>query len=97
MEANRSKGAPPAMRRLLLVTLLALAGCVHATASRIDSRTFRIQGPGIPGGSDVPNKRLAEQLCPGGYRLLHQSVMNNTNGVIEDLGSTFTNWTIRCI
>lgn len=85
------------MRRFVLVILLALAGCVHATASRVDSRTFVIHGPGIPGGSTVPNERLAERLCPGGYRLLHQNVQYNFNGYIEDMGSTFTTWTIRCI
>jgi hypothetical protein len=38
------------MRRSLLVAVLALAACTEASISRIDSRTFAIESPGIPGG-----------------------------------------------
>ena len=47
------------MRAVLVLALLLLAACTEATLSKIDERTFKIEGPGIPGGSDAPNKRLA--------------------------------------
>jgi hypothetical protein len=91
------------MRYLALVALLALAACAQATAvpassNRVDSRTFIINGPGIPGGSSAPNRRLAERLCPNGFRVLKSAVRRNSpDGYADDIGDTFTNWTIRCI
>jgi hypothetical protein len=82
------------MRFAVLLAILALAGCAsEATASRVDNRTFAIHGPGVPGGSEAPNRRLAIRLCPNGYRVLNQDVRRNVN----DEGGVFTNWTIRCI
>ena len=82
---------------LLLLTVLALAACSEATASRIDSRTFAIRGPGVPGGSDAPNRRLATRLCPKGYRVIDKDVRyNSPDGYSEEPG-VFTNWRIRCI
>lgn len=67
-------------------------------AGRVDARTFVIHGPGIPGGSDAPNRRLAERLCPNGYRVLgSEQHRNSPDGFSDEIGSTFTNWTIRCI
>ena len=85
------------MRLFLMIALLALAACTQATASRVDDRTFRIEGPGIPGGSDVPNRRLAERLCPKGYRLLDSITRRNTPDGYREAPGDFTNWTIRCI
>jgi hypothetical protein len=86
------------MRALVLfAALLALAACTKATASRIDERTFKIEGPGIPGGSDAPNRRLAAQLCPGGYRVLDSATRIGTpDGYLQEPGD-YTNWTIRCL
>lgn len=85
------------MRYLMLIAVLALAACSQATATRIDNRTFAIKGPGVPGGSDAPNRRLAERLCPNGYRVLDKDVRYNTpDGYIQEEG-VFTNWRIRCI
>jgi hypothetical protein len=82
----------------LLLILAALAGCTQATASRIDNGTFRIEGPGVPGGSEAPNRRLATQLCPKGYRVLDQETRRNTpDGARVDSGSVFANWTVRCL
>jgi hypothetical protein len=78
--------------------LLAFAGCSKIMATRIDDRTFAIEGPGISGGSTAPNKRLAQQLCPGGYRVLDDTVRYNTpDGYRFVSGEVFTNWVIRCI
>jgi hypothetical protein len=88
------------MRRIAIFALLvlALAGCTQATASRIDDRTFLINGPGIPGGSDAPNRRVAARLCPNGYRVIDSiNRRNSPDGYRDDIGSIYTNWTIRCI
>ena len=85
------------MRRLLLAALLVassavLAACSQSVASRIDERTFRIEGPEIPGGSEVPNQRTAARLCPRGYRVLDES---RRKGEFQSGFSTF--WTVRCL
>jgi hypothetical protein len=81
------------MRYVLLLAILVLAACSsESTASRIDARTFKIHGPGVPGGSDAPNRRLAVRICPGGYRVLDKDVHKEP---AED--GLFTDWTIRCI
>jgi hypothetical protein len=92
------------MRRFAFIALLApaLAACTQATAipaaNRVDDRTYSIHGPGIPGGSDAPNRRLAERLCPNGYRVLDSVVRRNSpDGYSDQIGDDFTNWTIRCI
>ena len=85
------------MRRLLLLAILALAACTQATASRLDNRTFRIEGPGLPSGSDAPNRKLAAQLCPEGYRVVDQIERRNSPDGIRDEPGVFTNWTIRCL
>ena len=79
------------MRPLVLLALLALASpslvaCSQSYASRVDDRTFRIEGPEVPGGSDAPNRRLADKLCPRGYRVLEESRRKI---------QTF--WTVRCL
>jgi hypothetical protein len=87
------------MPRILLcfAVALAMAGCTEAQVTALGNRTFHIEGPGIPGGSAVPNQRMAAQACPDGYRVLDQTVRNNTpDGYSEEPG-VFTNWTIRCI
>jgi hypothetical protein len=69
-----------------------LNACSHSYASRLDDRTFRIEGPEVPGGSDAPNKRLADQLCPHGYR-----VLDSTRAKADYQSQMQTNWTIRCL
>src|SRR5206468_8351584 len=64
----------PSMRPLVLLALLALASpglvaCSQSYASRVDDRTFRIEGPEVPGGSDAPNRRLADKLDRKSTRL----------------------------
>ncbi len=87
------------MSRILisLVAACAIAGCTQAAVTSLGNRTFHIEGPGIPGGSTVPNQRVAERVCPGGYRVLHQTVRDNTPDGYSDEPGVFTNWTIRCI
>ena len=53
-----------AFAALLVFAAAGLNACTEAFGSRLDERTFRIEGPEVPGGSDAPNRRLAEKLCP---------------------------------
>ena len=85
------------MRLLLLIAILVAAGCTESSISRIDSRTFVIESAGIPGGSETPNRRLAERACPGGYRVVDKTVHQNTPDRARDAPGVFTNWTIRCL
>lgn len=85
------------MRVFAMIALLALAACTQATASRLDDQTFRIDGPGVPGGSDAPNRRIAARLCPHGYRVLDSIERRNSPDGFRDESGVFTNWTIRCI
>lgn len=85
------------MRALLPLALLLVAACSEASVSKIDSRTFLIESAGVPGGSDAPNRRLAERVCPGGYRVVDQAVHRNTPDRARDEPGVFTNWTIRCL
>ena len=69
-----------------------LVACSQSYASRVDDRTFRIEGPEVPGGSDAPNRRLADKLCPRGYRVLEESRRKpDPNSQIQ------TFWTVRCL
>jgi len=93
------------MRYWLVLVLAALAGCSTASASKIDERTFRIQGPEVPGGSNTPDARLAERICPHGYRVLSADSHVGGSGSQADRGANAdpesngieTNWTIRCL
>ena len=86
------------MRCVLLLALVAgLVACSEAQSSRIDYRTFRIEGPGVPGGSDAPNRREAMRLCPKGYRVLTTEEHRGTTDRANEESGVFTNWTIRCL
>jgi len=86
------------MRFVFVLPLLALAGCIQPTISKIDNRTYRIESGGIPGGSDAPNRRIAEQVCPNGYRVVDETSHQNTpDRARDDIGNTFTTWTVRCL
>ena len=86
------------MRRVIVIVVLSLtAACTQATATRVDDRTFHIEGPGTPGGSTAPNRRLADRLCPQGYRVIDSVERRNTPDGYRDSPGVFTNWTIRCI
>lgn len=82
---------------LCLIAVAAVAGCTQASVTSLGNHTFQIRGPGIPGGSTVPNQRVAARVCPDGYRVLHQIVRNNTPDGYSDEPGVFTNWTIRCL
>jgi hypothetical protein len=86
-----------AMRRLLLITVLSLTACTGATLTKLDYRTYQLQTDAIAGGSDAPNRRLAEQVCPAGYRVLTQTASNNSPDRARDMPGVFTTWTIRCL
>jgi hypothetical protein len=85
------------MRFLLLITILGLAACTGASLTKLDYRTYQIQSDAIPGGSDAPNRRLAQQVCPGGYRVLDQTVHNSSPDRARDEPGVTTDWKIRCL
>jgi hypothetical protein len=92
------KKIPPVDMRLSLLPPLALAAAtlaacgVTSQAERIDERTYRIESPRVMGGLTGPNKRLAEELCSRGYRVLQQ---DRDNDPYE--GGTSIIWTVRCL
>jgi hypothetical protein len=80
-----------------LAAAILLAGCAQGSVTQIDARTFQIKGPGTPGPSDAPNRRMAAAVCPGGYQVLDRVVRYNTpDGYSEEPG-VYTNWKIRCL
>lgn len=92
------------MRRLLLAAALVLAhvGIVScaaqsSSAMKLDDRTFKIEGPGVPGGASAPNRRTAERVCPGGYRVLDQQRFKESSPGLGGDSSIYTNWVIRCL
>ena len=92
------------MPRLLLAATLVLAhvGIVScapqsSSAMKVDDRTFKIEGPGVPGGADAPNRRTAERVCPGGYRVLDRQRFKNSSGEFGGDSAVYTNWVIRCL
>jgi hypothetical protein len=86
------------MRALVIViVMLLVAACSQATASRVDERTFRIDGPAMGIVSDAPNQRLANRLCPKGYRVLDSRTHAGGPDRATDSTDRMTIWTIRCI
>ncbi|MGH7093639.1 MAG: hypothetical protein ACREFB_08925 [Stellaceae bacterium] len=92
------------MRYWPILIVAALAGCTRATASKVDANTFRIQGPPLAGGSSGPDRELAQQICPRGYRVLNETNFSGGSSLtdrgahadMEDPGTT-TSWTVRCL
>jgi hypothetical protein len=85
------------MRSAIFLVALLLAACTEATASRVDDRTFRIEGPELGVASDAPNQRLANRLCPKGYRVLDSRSHKGGPARATDSTDITTTWTIRCI
>jgi hypothetical protein len=85
------------VRALVLLAFFLSAACTEASVSRVDSRTFVIESGGVPGGSDAPNRRLAERVCPSGYRVMDQTVHRNSPDRASEEPGVFTNWKIRCL
>ena len=88
------------MRYLLPLIAVALIGCTpnQSDAVRIGDRTFRIESPPIPGGAVGPNQRLAQQLCPNGYRVLDNTAhKGGLDRAIYDEQNTTTIWVVKCI
>ena len=85
------------MRPLLLLAMLLLAACTEATASRVDERTFRIEGPGMGIITDAPNRRVATRICPKGYRVIDSETHKGGPDRATDESNTMTIWTIRCL
>ena len=82
----------PAAAVLLVFAVLASCAAMQSSATKIDDRTYKIEGPGVPGGAEAPNRRTASRICPGGYR-----VLDSTNFKRDPGEGTYTNWVIRCL
>ena len=86
------------MRFLILAgTALLLAACTEAMATKVDDRTFKIDGPAMGMVSDAPNQRLANRLCPKGYRVIESRSQAGGPDRATDSTDRSTIWTIRCI
>jgi hypothetical protein len=81
---------------LLLAPTLLVCCTANSFATKIDDRTFRIEGPEVPGGAEAPNRRVAERVCPGGYRVLDTT--RSKEGCSDGCNAGIsTNWVIRCL
>jgi hypothetical protein len=81
------------LRATLLLAAAALVSCTaQSYATKIDDRTYKIEGTGVPGGADAPNRRMAERVCPGGYRVVDQQRFK-----VDPQEGTYNNWVIRCL
>ena len=81
---------------LALAGLVACGGATQSSATKIDDRTFRIEGPAVPGAAEAPNRRLAERVCPNGYRVLDST--RSKEGCSDGCDAAIsTNWVIRCL
>ncbi len=85
------------MRPLLLLSLLLLAGCTEAMASRVDEHTFRVEGPPCASCSGGPNERAAQRVCPNGYRVLNSISQKGGVDRATDESNPMMIWTIRCL
>ena len=74
--------------------ILSLAACFQARsqAQKIDERTWRIESPRVAGGVTGPNQRLADEICPRGYRVIDTA---RDNDPYE--GGAVVTWTVRCL
>ena len=88
------------MRYLLPLIALGLIGCAQGQSSfsQIAERTYRIESPPIAGGADGPNIRVAQQLCPHGYRKLdvdsHKGGPDRADWYEQNITTV---WTIKCL
>ncbi len=88
------------MRPLLAVLILLmplLAACTEATASRVDERTFKIEGPPMQGNSEAVNRRLANRVCPKGYRVIDTESHRGGTDRATDEDQPVEVWKIRCL
>jgi hypothetical protein len=81
----------------LLLIALVLVGCSDAQATRVDERTWRIEGPGVVGGSEAANRRLAYRICPGGFMVLDQQAHKGGPQGVTSSQDTTTVWVVRCL
>jgi len=51
----------------------------------------------VPGGANAPNRRTAERVCPGGYRVLDQQRFKESSLGLGGDSAVYTNWVIRCL
>jgi hypothetical protein len=89
------------MRYLLpLLIAIVLVGCAQnqSSFSQIAERTYQIESPPIPGGAEAPNMRVAQQLCPGGYRKLNETAHKGGPDRVDwyEHGTT-TIWVVKCL
>ncbi|HTZ35527.1 MAG TPA: hypothetical protein VMB84_05840 [Stellaceae bacterium] len=84
----------------LVPIAVAVVACTpdQSVATRIGDRTYRIISPEVPGGAEAPNRRLADHLCPGGYRKLEEESHKGGPDRVDWYEHNVTTvWTIKCI
>jgi hypothetical protein len=84
----------------ILPFALILTDCTanQSEASLIGERTYRIISPEVAGGAEEPNRRLAQQLCPAGFRKLDEVAhKGGVDRAIYDQQNITTIWTIKCL
>jgi hypothetical protein len=91
------------MRPVFVVVMLftpLLAACTESTANRVDERTFKIESPPMAGNSESANRRLANRICPKGYRVIDSVTQrggaDRAAGLSGD-NDPMTVWQIRCL
>jgi len=100
MSSHRELNQGLGMRYLLPLIAVVLVGCAQnqSNFAQIAERTYRIESPPIPGGATGPNQRLAQKLCPNGYRLLNsQANKGGVDRAIFDEQNTTTVWVVKCL
>jgi hypothetical protein len=86
------------MRALAILGLLLLVGCTESTASRVDERTYKIEGPPCGSCGDGPNARVAQRICHDkGYYVVDSDTHKGGADRATDSTDPMTVWTIRCI
>ena len=86
------------MRHLLVLGLLALAGCTEASATRVSEGTYTIESPPCFTCGTGTNERLATKVCHDkGYYIVSSESHKGGSDRATDETNPITVWKIHCI